>query len=107
MEAHQAVVEAVGHLVDLAIAPQEDLNPAGFSVPEQEMFDLSHRWETDAVRTEFVRLAAIRALRRIELDSNQGDVLTELRSRAPGADPEALRHINIAMAFVPDGTERP
>ena len=106
--ARQNVVEAVEYLVDLALAKPAGLTPVGFAGPEAEIFDLSYTWETDAVRVEYIRLAALRALRKLEeAPEERGLVLATLRRRRAQADADRLRRINIAMAFVLDGMEPP
>lgn len=105
--AREGAIASVPHLVDLAIAEPGELTPAGFAGPEAEMFDLSYWWESDAVRVEFVRLAALRALRQIEYEISDSDVLTDLLGRRVGADAEQILRINVAAAFVLDVQEPP
>lgn len=105
--AREGAVAAVPHLVDMALAEPGDLTPAGFAGPDAEMFDLSYWWETDAVRVEFVRLAALRALRHIEHEISDSDVLTELHNRRDGATRDLLHRINVAIGFVLDVQDPP
>ncbi len=105
--AREGSAAAVPHLVDLALAEPGDLTPAGFAGPDVEMFDLSYWWETDAVRVEFVRLAALRALRRIEAEVSDGDVSAELNIRRDGANRDPMFLINIALAFALDVQDPP
>lgn len=105
--AREDAVAALPHLVELALVEPGGLTSAGFAGPDAEMFDLSYTWETDAVRVEFVRLAALRALRQVLQNGSGSDVLTELRSRANTSDRDLLHRINWAMAYVLDVQDPP
>lgn len=105
--ARQGVIEAVEHLTDLALAAPGDMTLVGFPGPESETFDLSYRWETNAVRVEFVRLAALRALRLLTHGPEGNTVVDAVNGRLRGANTETVHKINIALAFVLDVSEPP
>lgn len=105
--ARENAAEAIPDLVALALAKPGDLTFVGFPGPDAGTFDLSYRWETEAVRVEFVRLAALRALRKLDTDVSDAGVLDALYGHEADEDPDMVRRFNVAEAFLLDYHEPP
>lgn len=105
--AREGAVDAVPLLVELALAEPGNLEPVGFAGPDAPAFDLSYQWESDAVRVEFVRLAALRALRRIFNESPHANVIEVLSLHQDRENPDLVRRINFVVAYVLDYQEPP
>lgn len=99
--------EAVPHLVDLAMAEPGEMKLVANPDPEPDVFDLGDMWESDAARVEFVRLAAIKALRKIynaKADSKTLDILSD---RFQSGTQDERRRAHVAMAFIASYVDPP
>lgn len=99
--------DAVPRLVDLAMAEPGDMKLVANPDTEPGVVDLGDMWESDAARVEFVRLAALRALRRIYNANVEDTAMELLSSRFESGTPDERRRAHVAMAFIAAYIEPP
>lgn len=99
--------EAVPLLVALVVAEHGSLGLVADFDPNQDVFDLGDAHETRAARMEYLRLASLRALRRIWHERGSNRVLDELERQRKSANPEQLVWISFAIVFITAYEEPP
>lgn len=99
--------EAVPLLVELVVAEQGVLGLVADFDPNQDAFELGDAYETRAALTEYLRLASLRALRRIWHEDGSSRVFDELEGHRKSANPEQLVWISYAVVFITAYEEPP
>lgn len=99
--------EAVPRLVDLAMAEAGEMKIVANPDTEPDVLDFGDRWESDAARVEFVRLAALRALRKMYYESGDDAGMELLSSRYESGTLDERRRAHVAMAFIASYVDPP
>lgn len=99
--------EAVPLLVELVVAERGGFGLVADFDPNQDVFELGDAYETRAARTEYLRLASLRALRRIWHEDGSNRVFDELDRHRKSATSEQLVWISFAVVFITAYEEPP
>jgi hypothetical protein len=100
-------IEAVPRLVDLAMAEVGEMKRVANPDPEPGVIDLGDFYESDAARVEFVRLAALRALRKIYYATNDDTGMELLGGRFESGTLDQRRRAQVAIAFIASYVDPP
>lgn len=89
------------------VAEPADLSLVPLREPEPGVVDVGNARETRAVRSEFLRLAALRALRRFWKGDGTNRVFEDLGRKWESASPQQRAWLNLADVFVTAYEEPP